>query len=120
MCVLEIREIVRRLRLGETERRIGRDLGVGRNTVARYRAWAEERGFLAAGDLPSAAELESARATAPAAETPLVAPPSKAAARLPTDPDSSGRGSEGTLGPRAMRLLRAKEIPPSGSRRTGG
>jgi transposase len=80
MCVLEVREIVRRLRLGETERRIGRDLGVSRNTVAKYRAWAEERGFLARGDLPSAAELEEARATAPSDATPLVAPPSKAAA----------------------------------------
>jgi hypothetical protein len=33
----DIREILRRLQLGESDRRIARDLGVGRNTVARYR-----------------------------------------------------------------------------------
>lgn len=38
--VTDVREIVRRLQLGEPDRRIARDLGVSRNTVARYRAWA--------------------------------------------------------------------------------
>ncbi len=78
MVVLEIREIVRRLRLGETERRIGRDLGVSRNTVAKYRQWAQEREFLRAQQLPTAAALEKELAE----ETPERAqcgPPSKAA-----------------------------------------
>ena len=49
--VTDIRELVRRLRMGEPDRRIARDLGMSRNTVARYRAWAEARGLLT-GDLP--------------------------------------------------------------------
>jgi transposase len=51
--VLDIREMVRRFRLGEADRRIARDLDVSRNTVAGYRAWAKERGLLAA-DVPLA------------------------------------------------------------------
>ena len=49
--VTDIRELVRRLRMGEPDRRIARDLGMSRNTVARYRAWAEPRGLLT-GELP--------------------------------------------------------------------
>jgi transposase len=37
--------------MGEPDRRIARDLGVSRNTVARYRGWAQQRGLLA-GELP--------------------------------------------------------------------
>jgi len=44
--VTDIREIVRRLQLGEPDRRIARDLGVGRNTVARYREWADKHALL--------------------------------------------------------------------------
>jgi len=49
--VTDIRELVRRLRMGEPDRRIARDLGMSRNTVACYRAWAEPRGLLT-GELP--------------------------------------------------------------------
>ena len=38
--VIDVREILRRLQLGEPDRRIARDLGMSRNTVARYRDWA--------------------------------------------------------------------------------
>ena len=38
--VTDIREILRRLQLGEPDRRIARDLSVSRNTVAHYRRWA--------------------------------------------------------------------------------
>jgi transposase-like protein len=41
----EIREIPRRLQLGEHARRIARDLGVSRNTVAHYRRWAAKHGL---------------------------------------------------------------------------
>ena len=34
--VTDIREILRRLQLGEPDRRIARDLGISRNTVAHY------------------------------------------------------------------------------------
>lgn len=54
--VTDVREILRRLQLGEPERRIARDLGVGRNTVARYREWAETRQVLTGG-LPAPAAL---------------------------------------------------------------
>jgi hypothetical protein len=49
--VTDVRELVRRLRMGEPDRRIARDLGVSRNTVARYRGWAQQRGLLT-GELP--------------------------------------------------------------------
>jgi len=53
--VLDIREILRRVRLGESDRRIGRDLTVDRKTVAEYRAWAQALGFLDPGiELPGA------------------------------------------------------------------
>jgi FixJ family two-component response regulator len=44
--VTEIREILRRLQLGERARRIARDLEVSRNTVAHYRQWAAKHGLL--------------------------------------------------------------------------
>lgn len=42
--VLDIREMVRRFRLGERNRRIARDLAVSRNTAAKYRESAREQG----------------------------------------------------------------------------
>ena len=54
--VTDVREILRRLQLGEPDRRIARDLGVGRNTVARYRQWARDQGPLHAA-LPEPATL---------------------------------------------------------------
>ena len=44
--VTDIREVIRRLQLGEPDRRIARDLGVSRNTVAHYREWATAQGLL--------------------------------------------------------------------------
>jgi transposase len=44
--VLDVREMVRRLRLGEGDRRIARDLATSRNTVAKYREWAKSEGLL--------------------------------------------------------------------------
>jgi hypothetical protein len=55
--VTDIREIQRRLHVGEPDRRIARDLGVSRNTVAYYRVWAARHGVLAGGPLPDAATL---------------------------------------------------------------
>ena len=54
--VTDIRELLRRLRVGDADRRIARDLGLGRNTVARYRRWARAQGLLD-GELPDAATL---------------------------------------------------------------
>ena len=54
--VTDVREVLRRLRAGEPERRIARELALSRNTVASYRRWAERHGVLT-GDLPDPATL---------------------------------------------------------------
>jgi transposase len=76
--VTDIREILRRLHLGEPDRRIARDLGVSRNTVAHYRVWAGRHGMLGDGPLPDAAMLagllERAPTERPAHEQSLVEP----------------------------------------------
>jgi transposase len=66
--VTEIREILRRLQLGERARRIARELGVSRNTVAHYRRWAATHGLLT-GPLPEPARL-AALLTVPPAQRP--------------------------------------------------
>jgi hypothetical protein len=75
--VTDIRELLRRLQLGEPDRRIARDLGVSRNTVARYREWATEQKLLP-GALPEpavlAALLQPTPAERPAHEHSLVEP----------------------------------------------
>jgi transposase len=67
--VTEIREILRRLQLGERARRIARDLGVSRNTVAHYRQWAATHGLLS-GPLPEPAAL-AALLTVPPTQRPV-------------------------------------------------
>ena len=75
--VIDVREVLRRLRLGEPERRIARDLALSRNTVASYRRWAERHGLLM-GDLPDpaalAAVLRPPERERPAQEQSCVAP----------------------------------------------
>jgi transposase len=41
-----VRDLVHRLRAGESERRIAKDLGISRPTVHRYREFAEREGYL--------------------------------------------------------------------------
>ena len=55
--MLEIRELIRRMQLGDPDRRIARDLEVSRQTVSKYRALAQQQG-LASGALPDAATLQ--------------------------------------------------------------
>lgn len=55
---MDIREILRRLRAGESDRAIHEDLGVHRGTVKRYREWAHEQNLLK-GELPDLAELQA-------------------------------------------------------------
>jgi hypothetical protein len=75
--VTDIRELLRRLQLGEPDRRIARDLGISRNTAARYRQWAQDQGLLQAA-LPAPAVLavllRPAAAARPAQEQSLVEP----------------------------------------------
>jgi hypothetical protein len=74
---LEIRELIRRLRLGDMERQIARDLQVSRKTVSKYRAWAQQQD-LVSGPLPDAATLQ-ARLTTTLPVSPPPAMPSKVA-----------------------------------------
>jgi transposase len=49
--LMEIREMIRHIREERSDRQIGKDLGVDRRTVKRYRQWAQEQGLLE-GELP--------------------------------------------------------------------
>ena len=56
--VLDVREMVRRWKHGETDRQVARDLGAGRHTVAKYHKLAAAAGWLARSDLPTAGEID--------------------------------------------------------------
>jgi len=61
-----LRDVIYRLRSGEGERRIGRDLGIARVTVHKYHQMAEQQGFLDPHrTLPSDADLACALGQAP-------------------------------------------------------
>jgi transposase len=76
-AVLDVREMVRRMRLGERIRRIARDLGVTRKTVRRFHAFAVAEGLLESTELPEPGVIEARLAAwAPRPEQ-------------PTGPDSS-------------------------------
>lgn len=53
----EAREVVLRLRAKEPIKRIASELGIGRNTVRRYRKKANGLGLLDGGSLPDAVEF---------------------------------------------------------------
>lgn len=59
LTMIEVREVLRRFGAGHSKRRIGRETGTGRNTVDRYVAAAEERGFGAQSGEPSAELVEA-------------------------------------------------------------
>lgn len=55
-----LHEIIHRLRAGDSERRIGRELQISRPTVHKYKVWAEAQGYLdPAQPLPTAATLQA-------------------------------------------------------------
>lgn len=56
--VMDVREIVVQMRVGVSDRQIAKGLKISRNTVKRYRVWAEEQGLLA-GTLPDMAGLQA-------------------------------------------------------------
>lgn len=56
--VLDIRELLRHLREGRSDREIHRALGLGRPTVGKYRRWAEQEGLLTE-PLPGLTELQA-------------------------------------------------------------
>jgi transposase len=57
IALMDIRELIRFLRASDSDRAVGRDTGIDRRTVQRYRAWASEQGLLS-GPLPSPEELQ--------------------------------------------------------------
>ena len=62
--VLDVREMLRRLRLGESARAVAKGLGVSRNTVREYVAWFEAEKLLPgdAATLPPAADQREVKA----------------------------------------------------------
>lgn len=54
---LDVRELLRRIKVGETDRAVARALKIARKTVGRYRKQAQAQGWLI-GELPSALDLE--------------------------------------------------------------
>jgi transposase len=56
--VLDVRELIRRLQAGATDRAIARELGMARKTAAKYRAWAEDEGWIESA-LPPLEELDA-------------------------------------------------------------
>jgi transposase len=56
IATMDVMELLRLLRMGESDRSIAVCLGHTRRSVARYRVWAEEQGVLH-GTLPTAAEM---------------------------------------------------------------
>jgi len=70
--MLDVREMIRRFKSGQKIRAIARDLGISRNTVRDYHAWAGKEGLLdPAAELPTPGELEArlARSAATVAES---------------------------------------------------
>ncbi len=56
--VVDLREMIRRFKLGQGDRSIARDLAMSRNTVKKYRAWAQQQGFLDMAELPALGVIE--------------------------------------------------------------
>jgi transposase len=54
---MDIQEIIRRVRAGQSDRAIHEDLGVHRNTVKKYRQWVEQHDLLE-GELPDLESLQ--------------------------------------------------------------
>ena len=56
-----LRELIYRLRAGESQRRVAKDLGMSRTTVSKYRTWAKAQGYLDPSQpLPDDATLAAA------------------------------------------------------------
>ncbi len=63
LTVHQVQDIVHRLRSGQSERAVVRDVGCARETVRRYARLARENGYLcASAQLPSPSEIEAAAA----------------------------------------------------------
>lgn len=66
--VIDVRELLRRIRLGQSGRQIAADLGLAQKTIRKYRLVAAEEGWLERPELPGPAEIDArlaARVPAP-------------------------------------------------------
>lgn len=61
--LMDVQEIIYRLRAGNSRRQIARDLGMNRRTVGKYAQWAEKEGLLT-DELPPPEELQKRFAAA--------------------------------------------------------
>jgi len=59
MDVLDIREMVRRFKLGQSDRQVAGEVGSNRRSVARYRKFAKKEGWLDRPELPTAGQIEA-------------------------------------------------------------
>ncbi len=58
--VLDIRELIRQLRSGQSERAVAQTMRIGRNTVKKYKAWVQGHGWLEAeAGIPELPELQA-------------------------------------------------------------
>jgi FixJ family two-component response regulator len=57
--VLDIREMLRQMRLGASNRAIAEAMQASRNTVKKYRAWANEQGLRGASRPPAPLTLRN-------------------------------------------------------------
>jgi transposase len=69
---MDIREMLRRMRKGQSDRTIAKTMKMNRKTVGRYRAWATKQGLLE-GPLPSLSELQQRLEETMASPPPVVA-----------------------------------------------
>ncbi|HUZ29995.1 MAG TPA: hypothetical protein VMU90_12180, partial [Solirubrobacteraceae bacterium] len=92
IATMDIRELIRLVQAGESDRRIAQLLGHNRRTVIRYRQWAAAHGLLT-GDLPTPATLQRLASTT----LPPLLPPqqtSSVASYAEEIRDLRGRGME--------------------------
>ncbi|MBD3222350.1 IS21 family transposase [bacterium] len=89
---LDVRELIRRLRAGQTNRAIAREMGVARKTAAKYRSVAAAEGLLT-GALPDASSLDRLL-EGRMAESALPRQPWKAAPYRSVIEDLRGQGVE--------------------------
>ena len=67
-----LRDLIHRVRCGESDRRIATDLGISRTTVRKYREWAAAQGYLESGT-PMPDDTILARALGPVPQPPRTA-----------------------------------------------
>lgn len=80
--VLDLRELIRHLQAGESDRQTAEALHLTRKTVGKYRAWARQHDLLKKSALPTPEELarllEQARATSASLRVPSSVEPYRA------------------------------------------